>query len=313
MCRLPVYWHTQLCHSCFPSLCLGFVVDNTVWASLSISSFGSCLKTHLFWEVTRNHSVLFWCAAYGSVSRLVQCYFTSTDTVRTIKDGTPCTLRPRTPYGLLRTGRPVLYAHRDRTDCKGRGALYVHLLFHAAPELCSSVLLYVPRNRTDSLGRGTQDGHLDFHAAPELWTHTLLQCCFTSTEAVQTISDGCPGRQTIRDGEPRTSTSTFTQLRSSEHTHFFSFALRPQRPYRPLGTGSPGRPSRLSHSSWALTRWLYLIFGFMGTKWSCDLIECWGCLLPVDVFHGMTVTFEWGGTVCGSRCYVRRNIGWCSL
>ena len=29
-------------------------------------------------------------------------------------------------------------------------------------------------------------------------------------------------------------------------------ALRPQRPLGLLGTGSPGRPSRLSHSSWVL-------------------------------------------------------------
>ena len=29
----------------------------------------------------------------------------------------------------------------------------------------------------------------------------------------------------------------------------FSAALRPQRPYGLLGTGSPGRPPRLSHSS----------------------------------------------------------------
>ena len=32
----------------------------------------------------------------------------------------------------------------------------------------------------------------------------------------------------------------------------FSVALRPKRPYGLLGTGSPGRPPRLSHSSWAL-------------------------------------------------------------
>ena len=32
----------------------------------------------------------------------------------------------------------------------------------------------------------------------------------------------------------------------------FIVALRPSRPYGLLGTGSPGRPPRLSHSSWAL-------------------------------------------------------------
>ena len=46
-----------------------------------------------------------------------------------------------------------------------------------------------------------------------------VQCCFTSTETVQTI----------RNGEPRASTSTLTQVLSSEvSTEFeFSVALRP--------------------------------------------------------------------------------------
>ena len=35
-----------------------------------------------------------------------------------------------------------------------------------------------------------------------------LQCCFTSTETVRTI----------KDGEPRTATSTFTQLLNSDVT-----------------------------------------------------------------------------------------------
>ena len=34
---------------------------------------------------------------------------------------------------------------------------------------------------------------------------------------------------------------------------FFSVASRPQRPYGQLGTGSPGRPPRLSHSPRVLT------------------------------------------------------------
>ena len=45
----------------------------------------------------------------------------------------------------------------------------------------------------------------------------------------------------------------------------FSVALRPQRAYGPLGTGSPGRPPRLSHSSRALRkspilRWAVIIY-----------------------------------------------------
>ena len=50
----------------------------------------------------------------------------------------------------------------------------------------------------------------------------IVQCCFTSTETVQTIRDVSP---------------------------LFSVALHPQRPYRLLGTGRPGRAPLLSHSS----------------------------------------------------------------
>ena len=53
-----------------------------------------------------------------------------------------------------------------------------------------------------------------------------------------------------KGGEPRTATSTFTQLQSSEKAAVqFSVVLRPLRPYGPLGMGNPGRPPRLSHSS----------------------------------------------------------------
>ena len=87
----------------------------------------------------------------------------------------------------------------------------------------------------------------------------LDQRCFTSTETLRTIRDGQPRTatstfthvqccfiftetiRTIRDGEPRTVTSTFTQFK-------FSVVSRPQKPYGLLGTGSPGRPPRLSHN-----------------------------------------------------------------
>ena len=52
-----------------------------------------------------------------------------------------------------------------------------------------------------------------------LLTVSWFQCSFPSTETVRTI----------RDGEPRTSTSTFTQLLSSV-VSVFNVALRPQRP-----------------------------------------------------------------------------------
>ena len=71
----------------------------------------------------------------------------------------------------------------------------------------SSMLLYVNSNHKDYWGRGAQNGHLDFHTAPEFCvTKDQVQCCFTSTETIRTI----------RDGEPRTATSTFTQLLSSD-------------------------------------------------------------------------------------------------
>ena len=50
-----------------------------------------------------------------------------------------------------------------------------------------------------------------------------VQCCFTSTVTVRSV----------RDGEPRASTSAFTQL-----LECFRVALRPQRPYGLLGTGT---------------------------------------------------------------------------
>ena len=53
----------------------------------------------------------------------------------------------------------------------------------------------------------------------------------------------------LRTQRARTATSTFTQLLNSADSSF-GVALRPQRPcYGLLGTVSPGRPPRLSHSS----------------------------------------------------------------
>ena len=63
-------------------------------------------------------------------------------------------------------GSMLLYVHRDRIRDGVTCTSTSH--FHAASELCSSVLLYVHRDPTDYLGRGAQDVHLDFHTAPEL-------------------------------------------------------------------------------------------------------------------------------------------------
>ena len=54
------------------------------------------------------------------------------------------------------------------------------------------------------LGMGAQDSHLDCHTASKLCTLLLVECCFTSTETVGLLWT-----------EPRTATSTFTQLLNS--------------------------------------------------------------------------------------------------
>ena len=106
-----------------------------------------------------------------------------------------------------------------------------------------SVMGYVHRNHEAYRGRGAQGGHLDFHTASELWALPLP--FFTSTETIRHL----------RDEEPWTATSTFTQFLSSEYRVFkFSVALRAQRPYGLLGTRNPGLPPRLLHSSWALSQ-----------------------------------------------------------
>ena len=74
----------------------------------------------------------------------------------------------------------------------------------------SSALLYDHRDRNclGLLGTGSppQDGHLDFHTHLLSSADIQVQCCFTSKETVRTV----------RGGEPRTATSTFTQLLSSD-------------------------------------------------------------------------------------------------
>ena len=55
-------------------------------------------------------------------------------------------------------------------------------------------------------------------------------------------------RRLIRDGEPRTATSTFTQLLSSE-SWLVECCFTSTETIRLIRTGSPGRPPRPSHSS----------------------------------------------------------------
>ena len=66
-----------------------------------------------------------------------------------------------------------------------------------------------------------------------------VQCCFTSTETTRTI----------RDGEPRTATSTFTQLLSSEHSSSVQRCFTSTETTRTIRDGESIRPHRLSHSS----------------------------------------------------------------
>ena len=131
------------------------------------------------------------------------------------------------PCGLLGTGSP------------GRPPRLSHSSW-------ASILLYVHRDHKDYQGSGAQDVHLDFHTLSSEHKR-FVQCCFTSTETIRTI----------RDGEPRTATSIFTHWALKPWK--FSVALRPQRLYGLLGTGSPGRPPRLSRSSWVLP--FFFFFG----------------------------------------------------
>ena len=88
---------------------------------------------------------------------LVECCFTSTETV-----------------GLLGTG--------TQDD---------HLDFYTAPELgsLSFQCCFTSTETVGLLGTGAQDGHLDFHTAPELGSSSF-QCCFTSTETVGLLGTG---------------------------------------------------------------------------------------------------------------------------
>ena len=67
-----------------------------------------------------------------------------------------------------------------------------------------------------------------------------VHCRFTSTETIRTI----------RDGEPRTATTTLTQLLSSMSRGSSSVLLYVHRDHKDyIGTGSSGRPFWHSHSS----------------------------------------------------------------
>ena len=75
----------------------------------------------------------------------------------------------------------------------------------------------------------------------------MVQCCFTSTETVGLLGTGA------QDGH--LDFHTAPELWSL-CVSLFGIALRPQKPSGLLWAGSPGRPLRLSHSSWAQCHWL---------------------------------------------------------
>ena len=109
----------------------------------------------------------------------VQCCFTSTETIRTVRDGEP------------KTATATSNGHLD---------------FHTAPELFSefsfSVALSTETTRTIRDGEpktttATSNGHLDFHTAPELFSELNFSVAL-STET--TLSQGPLG--TGRPGRP---------------------------------------------------------------------------------------------------------------
>ena len=97
----------------------------------------------------------------------VQCCFTSTETVRTIRDGDS---EPRTSTStftqllssVLWVCSMLLYVHRDRTDYQGRGeprtstSTFTQLL--GSEPVDNSMLLYVHGDRTDCWGGGGVGG-----------------------------------------------------------------------------------------------------------------------------------------------------------
>ena len=152
----------------------------------------------------------------GSVQ--VQCCLTSTETVRTIRDGEPRAATSTLTQLLSSEVRLLLQCRFTSTDRDGE-----------------------PRTATSTFSPGrpprlsAQDGHLDFQPRT----------------ATSTFSPGRPPRLSAQDGhldfQPRTATSTFSPGRpprlSAQDGHL-DF-----QPRTATSTFSPGRPPRLSHSS----------------------------------------------------------------
>ena len=132
-------------------------------------------------------------------------------------------LRPQKPKGLLGTGQFIddhveLNVLRRRADIFGTTLFIVSLLV----EWC-----FTSTETVGLLGTGTQDVHLDFHTAPELSDivddNVELNVLGCRVDILGTNCDQC---------------------RSMVQCCFMSTET-----VRPIKTGSPGRPPRLSHSS----------------------------------------------------------------
>ena len=110
--------------------------------------------------------------------REFQCCFSSTETIRIIRDGEPRT--STSTFTQLLNSPPTMV----QVQCCFTPTETVRAIMDGEPRTStstftqllssnlgcsSSVLLYVHRDHKDCQGRGAQDVHLDFHTAPELW------------------------------------------------------------------------------------------------------------------------------------------------
>ena len=88
-------------------------------------------------------------AEWGRVLSSYQCCLTSTETVRTVRDGESPGRPPRLSHSSSAPSvRVQVQCHitsTDRKDYEGRGAQDVHLDFHTVPELCESTCSRKPR------------------------------------------------------------------------------------------------------------------------------------------------------------------------
>ena len=86
---------------------------------------------------------------------------------------------------------------------------------------------------------------------PRTATSTFTQLLSSELVFAEVLLYVHKNRRLIRDGEPRTATSTFTQVLSPElvFDEVVEVLLYVHRNRRLIKDGSPGRPPRLSHSS----------------------------------------------------------------